>query len=101
MDWKKFILVFLRNIILMVLFAACFLGAIGYLLAGVEGFRNGFFWGAALSFVGGLPAVATMMFAKIGGGYAQNITRYKFKEEANSKGDPDSEALDEGWQLKK
>ncbi|MEN8173870.1 MAG: hypothetical protein ABFS03_13445, partial [Chloroflexota bacterium] len=69
MDWKKFFIVFLRNLILSIGLAIIILGVFGYLVAGKEGLVNGATWGLILGLVGGFSS-GLMVLPKYWGDYA-------------------------------
>ncbi len=71
MDWKKFIKLFLRNVIIATALTGAILGAIGFLLAGKEGFINLATWGLLLGLIGGFSGgLAMLVNAKYWGDYA-------------------------------
>ena len=56
MDWKRFALLFLRNVIIGVVLATVVLGAFGFFLAGVTGMLNLAAWGVLLGLLGGFSS---------------------------------------------
>lgn len=69
MDWKVFLLKFLRNLVISVLLCVAVLGLLGYLLGGQEGLVNMVYWGLALGLLGGFSWGLGMIFeAKFWGG---------------------------------
>lgn len=66
MDWKKFFVMYLRNVLLAMLLGGVLLGGCGYLLAGKEGASNLAVWGLLLGLMGG---VSGGMFMLINGQY--------------------------------
>ena len=62
MNWKTFLLLFIRNIVLGVLLGAAALGLFGYLIAGQEGLIGGAYWGAILGLIGGVFSGITLLY---------------------------------------
>ena len=62
MNWKTFLLKFLRNVILGVIFSVVVLGGLGYLLGGKDGLVNMVYWGIALGVIGGFFSGIGVMF---------------------------------------
>ena len=62
MNWKKFLLLFVRNVVMGVFFGAAGLGLFGYLIAGQEGFANAAYWGAMLGLIGGVFSGITLLY---------------------------------------
>lgn len=83
MDWRKFILRFLRNTIVFTILSTLVLGGLGYLLAGQEGFLNLAAWGVALGLLGSVSSgMAMLLDAHIWTGYSSRIGEWRFKKEA-------------------
>lgn len=82
MDWKKFIKLFLRNVVIATILTGAILGAIGFLLAGKEGFINLATWGLLLGLIGGFSGgLAMLVSAKYWGGYAGRYGAWWIKNE--------------------
>jgi len=62
MNWKKFLLKFIRNILISLVLSVLLLGGFGYLLAGKEGFVNMVYWGIALGLMGGFSTGIGVLF---------------------------------------
>ena len=62
MNWKMFLLLFLRNIVLGVVLGAAALGLFGYFLAAQAGFIGGVYWGAILGLIGGVFSGITLLY---------------------------------------
>ncbi|HSL30616.1 MAG TPA: hypothetical protein VK900_15555 [Anaerolineales bacterium] len=83
MDWKMFIIRFVRNLIVFTLLSTLVLGGFGYLLAGQEGFLNLAAWGVALGLLGSVSSgFAMLLNAHIWTGYASRAGEWWFKKEA-------------------
>jgi drug/metabolite transporter (DMT)-like permease len=61
MNWKLFLLRFLRNIVVGTLLTMGVLGLIGYLLGGREGFENMLMWGLVLGLLGSFSSGLAMI----------------------------------------
>lgn len=61
MNLLKFLKLFLRNVILLTALSTLFLGGIGYLLSGTEGFINLAYWGFALGLLGSFSTGLAMV----------------------------------------
>lgn len=89
MNWTRFIRAFLRNVIMGVALAGVGLGAIGFLLAGREGFVNLAIWGTVLGLVGGFSSgLAMLVSAKYWGDYAGRYGGWWLKNETEGKEQP-------------
>ena len=53
MNWSRFLILFLGNIVIGAAAATLVLGAFGFAVAGSEGLVNGAIWGLALGIMGG------------------------------------------------
>ena len=62
MDWKTFLLKFIRNVVIGLILGVVLLGGFGYLLAGWEGMVNMAYWGVALSLIGGFSGGLGVLF---------------------------------------
>ena len=81
MDWKKFLLLFLRNMIIGTALGGLVLGGIGFLLAGREGFVNMATWGLLLGFLGSISTgFAMLVSANYWTGYARRYGKSWFKK---------------------
>jgi hypothetical protein len=88
MDWKKFIILFLRNVIIATALTGAIFGAIGFLLAGKEGFVNLATWGLLLGLIGGFSGgLAMLVSAKYWGDYAGRYGAWWIKNE--TEGEPE------------
>jgi len=61
MNWKLFLVKFLRNIVVGTLLTMAILGMIGYLLGGMEGFNNMLRWGLILGLLGSFSSGLAMI----------------------------------------
>jgi len=69
MNWKTFLLKFLRNVVISVVLCVVVLGLFGYLLSGTVGLVNMMYWGLAFGLLGGFSWGIGMIFeAKFWGG---------------------------------
>ena len=80
MRFRDFSIVFLRNLLLTAAIAGAALGLFGYVLAGMEGFKNGLGWGLILSLMAAPVSALGMIYKEVGGGYAGRISAHLFKE---------------------
>jgi hypothetical protein len=62
MDWKIFLLKFIRNIVISVILCIVILGALGFLLGGTVGLVNMMYWGLVLGLLGGFSWGLGMIF---------------------------------------
>jgi len=63
MNWKIFLLIFVRNVFLGIILGTLVLGLFGYLVGGQEGLINGAYWGAILGLIGGVFSGITLMYS--------------------------------------
>jgi len=71
MNWKTFLLKFVRNVLVGTILSGLFLGVFGYLLAGQGGFINMMIWGLALGLIGSFSSgLALLLHASYWGDYA-------------------------------
>jgi len=83
MDWKRFIILFLRNVVIGTALGGLLLGVIGFLLAGRDGFVNLAIWGLALGLVGSFSGgFAMLLNAHIWTGYSERIGRWVYKKQS-------------------
>lgn len=83
MDWKIFIIRFVRNLILFTGLSTLVMGGFGYLLAGREGFFNLAAWGVALGLLGSVSSgLALLLNAHIWTGYASRAGEWWFQKDA-------------------
>ena len=75
MDWKIFLLKFLRNVMLGMVFGAVVLGIFGYMLAGTEGAVNGAYWGLALGLIGGFASGIGVFYEASYWGKGENVQK--------------------------
>lgn len=69
MNWKTFLIKFLRNVLVSVILCVGILGLMGYLLGGQAGLVNMVYWGLILGLLGGFSWGIGMIFeAKFWGG---------------------------------
>jgi hypothetical protein len=62
MNWKIFLLKFLRNVVIGVILGIVILGSFGFLLGGREGLVNMVYWGIALGLIGGFSSGIGIIF---------------------------------------
>ena len=62
MNWKIFLIKFLRNLVLGVIIGVVLLGGFGFLLSGKEGLVNMVYWGVALGLLGGFSSGLGIIF---------------------------------------
>ena len=62
MNWKIFLYLFFRNVVLGVVLGAVALGLFGFLVGGQVGLVNGAYWGATLGLIGGVFSGITILF---------------------------------------
>lgn len=85
MDWKLFVIRFVRNLIVFTALSTLVMGGFGYLLAGKEGFLNLVAWGVALGLLGSVSSgLALLLNAHIWAGYSSRAGGWWFKKEAEA-----------------
>jgi len=62
MNWKIFLVKFIRNVILAVILSVVLMGGFGYLLSGKEGLVNMAYWGLAIGLIGGFSSGLGIIF---------------------------------------
>lgn len=62
MNWKIFLYLFVRNVVLGVVLGTVILGVFGLVVGGQEGMVNGAYWGAVLGLIGGVFSGITVLF---------------------------------------
>jgi hypothetical protein len=62
MNWKIFLIKFIRNVVLAVLLGVVLMGGFGYLLSGKEGLVNMAYWGLAIGLIGGFFSGIGLIF---------------------------------------
>jgi membrane associated rhomboid family serine protease len=62
MNWKIFLYLFFRNVVLGIVIGAAMLGIFGYVVGGQVGFINGAYWGAVLGLIGGVFSGITLLY---------------------------------------
>ena len=72
MDWKMFLVKFLRNMVVGTLLTVTVLGLIGYLLGGMAGLTNMALWGLALGLLGSFSSGLAMIVSAKYWGVADN-----------------------------
>jgi hypothetical protein len=83
MDWKIFLLRFVRNLIVFTLLSTLVLSGFGYLLGGREGMLNMAAWGVALGVLGSVSGgMAMLLNAHIWTGYSSRIGDWMFKKQS-------------------
>lgn len=83
MDWKIFIIRFVRNLVVFTILSTLVLGGFGYLLAGKGGLLNLAVWGVALGLLGSVSSgLAMLLNAHIWTGYSSRAGEWWFKKEA-------------------
>jgi len=91
MDWKKFIVRFLRNVIVFTALSTLLLGVFGYFLSGREGFINMAAWGIALGLVGSFSSgLAMLLNTEIWSGYSRRYGESCFRKDSEGEDDPDT-----------
>jgi hypothetical protein len=81
MDWKIFLIKFLRNLVFGTALGGVILGIIGFLLAGKAGFINMAIWGLALGLLGSLSTgLAMLVNVHYWTGYAERFGEDSFKK---------------------
>jgi hypothetical protein len=73
MNWKIFLLKFLRNVVVGLVIGMVALSIFGYLLAGKEGAANMTYWGLALGLLGGFASGIGVLFEAGYWGRGENI----------------------------
>ena len=76
MNWKIFLLMFLRNVVLGLAFGVFSLSIFGYLLAGKEGAINMAYWGIALGLLGGFASGIGVLLESGYWGKGENIQNF-------------------------
>ena len=84
MDWKEFFKVFLRNAVITITAATLAIGGFGFLVAGVEGLKNGAAWGLALGLIS-VPALGGLIFMKYWGDFAGRYSKWHVDNETTGK----------------
>jgi hypothetical protein len=72
MNWKTFLVKFLRNLIVGTLLTMAVLGLIGYLLGGMAGLNNMVLWGLGLGLLGSFSSGLAMIVSAKYWGVAEN-----------------------------
>jgi hypothetical protein len=93
MDWKKFLLKLLRNLLIFTAASTIIMGGIGYLLAGKEGLVNSLILGFVFGLVGSLMFSGIQVSADFWSGYAGRYGEWYIKKE--TEGDKDQKRSDE------
>lgn len=93
MNWKIFLLKFLRNVILGVVFGIVSLSIFGYLLAGKEGAVNMAYWGVVLGLLGGFASGIGVIYEARFWGEGENVEKFPewnwfVKKDDNRKNSP-------------
>ena len=102
MNWTRFLKLFLRNMIILTALTTLVMGAFGFLLAGVTGFRNLAFWGLLLGLTGSfLSGLGILINADYWAKYAGRYGSWWFKKEAEVDGQADSENTADEWPREK
>ena len=101
MNWIQFAKLFLRNTIILTVLITLAMGAFGFLLAGVEGFKNMALWGVLLGLTGSfMSGLAMLINVDYWAKYAGRYGSWWVKKETEGDGQAENQT-DEKWPHKK
>ena len=81
MNWRNFLLTYLRNLVLTLVIAGAILGTLGYNWAGVEGLKNALSWALVFTLFSAPFSALALIQRKYWGDFAGRYSTWFVKKE--------------------